>query len=154
MIIISWQVSSRSEKYLLDYREIKFMLPSFNVDVGIAKDRAWVLSTIRSASSVAQEVPPRLAFFESSVLGLARICDKLAATGPTSESKFHHQLVVNLWALFPSFCKCPSDIESALSTLTTTLGRALDDNRYPELLVSSVMILSLDDSSQHGAYVI
>jgi len=90
---------------------------------------------MKTAATTAQAVPPRLAFFQSDVLGLARICDKLAATGPASERNFHHRVVVDLWSLFPCFCKSPSDIESAMPPLVTTLCRALDDKRYPELLV-------------------
>lgn len=103
--------------------------------VGIDGDRAWILSTMKSAAMAAQASPPRLACFQSDVLGLARVCDKLAATGPIAERKFHHSRVVDLWSLFPCFCKSPIDIEAAMPSLTTTLGRALDDKRYPELLV-------------------
>lgn len=104
---------------------------------GIAKDRAWILSTLKvAASTTVQPVAPRLTFFETDVLGMARICDKLAATGGgVSTTLYNRQLVVDLWSLFPCFCRSPSDLAQALPSLTTTLGRALEDKRYPELLV-------------------
>jgi len=90
---------------------------------------------MKSAASTAQAVPPRLTFFQNEVLGLARTCDKLAATGPAQGRHFHHRLVVDLWSLFPCFCRAPSDLAEALPPLTATFCRALDDKRYPELLV-------------------
>lgn len=90
---------------------------------------------MKNAAMAAQASPPRLAFFQSDVLGLARICDKFAATGPLANRNFYHSRVVDLWSLFPCFCKSPVDIGAAMPSLTTTLGRALDDKRYPELLV-------------------
>ena len=104
---------------------------------GIAKERAWILSTLKVAASTAvQPVAPRLHFFQNDVLGMARVCDKQAAAVSGVSSKlYHRQLVVDLWSLFPCFCRSPSDLAEALPSLTTTLGRALEDKRYPELLV-------------------
>jgi ribosomal RNA-processing protein 12 len=103
--------------------------------VGIATELAWILSTMKVAATAAQAVPPRLAFFQSDVLGLARSCDKIAATSAVAEQNMYHSRVVDLWSLFPCFCKSPLDIEAAMPALTATLGRALEDKRYPELLV-------------------
>jgi hypothetical protein len=102
---------------------------------GVAIERAWILSTMKVAATTAQATQPRLAFFQSEVLGLARSCDKLAATSSVVEKNIHHRRVVDLWSLFPCFCKAPSDIETAMPTLTASLSRALEDKRYPELLV-------------------
>lgn len=101
---------------------------------GISIERAWLLLTLKSASMAAQPQQPSLSFFQAEVLGLARTCDKLAAT-IFVERNFHHTRVVELWGLFPAFCKRPSDLSSALPALTTTLARALEDSRYPQLVV-------------------
>jgi hypothetical protein len=103
-------------------------------DTGISIERAWLLLTMKSASLAAQPQQPSLFFFQAEVLGLARTCDKLAAT-IFVERNFHHTRVVELWGLFPAFCKRPSDLSSALPALTTTLARALEDSRYPQLVV-------------------
>lgn len=108
------------------------------MNVGIAKERPWVLSIIKSASMVSQPEPPRLAFFHGQVLDLARTYDMLASTGPASEKRFHRCRVVDLWSLFPCFCKSPSDIEAALPPLSETLSRAICDKRYLELTVSQM----------------
>ena len=106
---------------------------------GIATERAWILSTMKVAASAVQVIPPRLAFFQNDVLGLARISDQLATNGSSAaEMKSQRSRVLDLWHLFPCFCRSPSDIESGIPSLTVTLGRALDDKRYPELLVSLV----------------
>jgi hypothetical protein len=101
---------------------------------GISIERAWILLTLKSAAMAAQPQQPSLSFFQAEVLGLARTCDKLAAT-IFVERNFHHTRVVELWGLFPAFCKRPSDLSSALPSLTTTLARALEDSRYPQLVV-------------------
>lgn len=102
---------------------------------------------MKAAAAAAQPAPPRLAFFQSDVMELARSCDKLAATSSASVQNFHRCRVVDLWSLFPCFCKSPSDVETVMPTLTPSLSRALDDKRYPELLVCfSWKILSSDPS--------
>ena len=98
---------------------------------------------MKAAAMTVQAVPPRLAFFQSDVLGLARICDRIAATAPKPERNFHHRVVVDLWSLFPCFCISPSDIEAAMPTLVTTLCRACDDKRYPEFLVRCTWTLKI-----------
>jgi ribosomal RNA-processing protein 12 len=91
---------------------------------------------MKAAASTVQPNPPRLAFFQTMVLSLARSCDKLAAAGTAKDQRAHRDRVIALWSLFPCFCKHPADIESTVPTFTATLGRALEDKRYPELLVS------------------
>ena len=70
---------------------------------------------------------------------MARVCDRLAVNSGKSQS-FHRARVIDLWSLFPVFCKDPVDIEESLAPLGTTLGRAIQDKRYPELLVSLFMV--------------
>ena len=101
----------------------------------VATERAWILMTMKVAATAAQATPPRLAFFQSDVLGMARCCDKLAAASPVAEQRKLRKRVVDLWSLFPCFCRSPSDIEAAMPKMTATLSRALEDKRYPELLV-------------------
>jgi hypothetical protein len=93
---------------------------------------------MKDAATAAQVVPPRLVFFQNDVLELGRLCDQLATKSTSdSEKKNLRTRVIDLWCLFPCFCRAPSDIEAALPSLTVTLGRVLNDKRYPELLVSS-----------------
>lgn len=90
--------------------------------------------TLKSAASVAQPNRPRLSHFQQHVLSLARDCDKLAVTSKKDRA-FHHHRVVDLWSLFPVYCKGPCDVAASLSTLATTLSRAIADKRYPQLVV-------------------
>lgn len=116
-----------------------FFRPPCFANEGIVSDRAWILSVMKVAATAAQVVPPRLAFFQNDVLGLARLSDQLAIDGPSaSEMKSQRSRVLDLWNLFPCFCKSPSDVGNGLAPLTVVLGRALEDKRYPELLVRSV----------------
>jgi ribosomal RNA-processing protein 12 len=108
--------------------------PSIFEFEGIAPDRAWILTVMKVAATAVQVMPPRLAFFQKDVLGLARISDQLALGTKNQRSR-----VLDLWNLFPCFCRSPSDVESGLPTLTVILGRALEDKRYPELLVRSFL---------------
>ena len=102
---------------------------------GIDLQRAWILSKMKTAATVALPNPPRLSFFQAQVLDLARACDKLAAASQ-ADSNFHRMRVLELWSLLPCFCQSPSDIDTSLGPLATTLGRAITDKRYPELVVS------------------
>jgi hypothetical protein len=104
---------------------------------GIGAERAWILPTMKVAATAAQPTQPRLAFFQSEVLRLARDCDTLAATG-NKDRNFHHTRVTELWSLFPCFCNSPSDVDAVMPSLITTIGRALEDKRYPQLVVSLV----------------
>jgi hypothetical protein len=89
-----------------------------------------------AAMTAVRPAPPKLAFFQTEVLGLARDCDRMAATCPPAERNFHRQRVIDLWSLFGCFCKSPSDVASVMPSLSTTLGKALEDKRYPKLVVS------------------
>jgi NUC173 domain len=112
-----------------------------NCNTIIAFDRAWVLSMMKSASSNRSGVPPRLEFFQRNVLELARQCDTLSKQSTSSTASIRNASrtrVVELWNLFPCFCSAiPADIVQVLPSLNVTLGRVLEDKRYPELLVSA-----------------
>jgi NUC173 domain len=89
---------------------------------------------MKTAALASQPEHPKLAFFQSSVLGLARVCDKLATTTKKNHN-FYQARVVDLWSLLPCFCKAPTDIDDVLPSLATTFGKALEDKRYPQLVV-------------------
>jgi ribosomal RNA-processing protein 12 len=101
---------------------------------GISVDQAWILPVLKSSMQIAQSQTSRLAFFQQEILAIARVCDRLAATANAEKKNFHHARVVDLWSLLPCFCLRPSDVESSLPALTTTLCRAIEDNRYPQLV--------------------
>lgn len=103
----------------------------------ISTERAWILNVIKSSLSMdSNPYRPRLAFFQSHVLGLARKCDMASANDHLTavEASIQRSRVVDLWCLFPSFCLHPLDIEVTFPALAQTLVRAMSDKRYPELL--------------------
>lgn len=111
-----------------------------NVNHGaVSNERSWVLNAIKSSVSTdASPYRPRLAFFQSHVLGLARKCDAASASDHLTavEASIQRSRVIDLWSLFPSFCLRPLDIEVTFPALSQTIVRAMGDKRYPELLVS------------------
>lgn len=100
-------------------------------------ERVWLLATLKSAAAIAQPSPPTLSFFQTKVLGLAHLCDAKVVQS-SKDSQFYRMRVVELWSFLSFFCKAPSDLESMLPSLCKTLGGALRDNRYPELVVSMI----------------
>lgn len=86
----------------------------------------------------AQPQSPNLSFFQKDVLGMARICDKLAHSTSSNATRNIQKLrVIEIWALFPCFCIGPADLPLVMPTLSTTLSRAMEDKRYPQLVVGS-----------------
>lgn len=85
---------------------------------------------------------PSLDFFQKSILGLARQCDAFGANNPTT-APFHRARVIDLWSLFPCFCRHPTDVEATFPALSQTLIRAMGDSRYHELVVSAAGVLLL-----------
>jgi hypothetical protein len=112
-----------------------------NENTIIELDRAWVLSVMKSAASNRSNIPPHLEFFQKNVLELARQCDTISKQSKASKASIRNAArarVIDLWNLFPCFCLAvPSDIVQVLPSLHVTLGRVLEDKRYPELLVSA-----------------
>jgi hypothetical protein len=92
---------------------------------------AWVFDVIKRV--VVGKIPSRLSFFQSDVLPLARYFDAMFANGGPSGEMCRSQ-VVNLWSLFPVFCRSPSDTEHAIPELAPILIKAMHDGRYPELI--------------------
>ena len=103
----------------------------------ISNDRAWILNVLKEASSQSNQFRPRMAFFDSFVLGLARRCDKASASDNKTavESSIQKSRVVDLWSLFPCFCVNPVDIGITLPAIQGKLAKAMKDDRYPQLLV-------------------
>lgn len=108
---------------------------------GIHPDRTWLLPVLKSASaSTSAHHRPNLAFFQGTILALARKCD--AATAAPSltaaEADAQKARVLELWSLLPAFCSNPADVEVTFPTLSQTLIKAVADKRYPQLVVSLV----------------
>ena len=103
----------------------------------VSDERAWVLDVIKSSlPRGSSPYRPRLAFFQSHVLELARKCDAASATNSITalEASVQKSRVIDLWSLFPSFCINTSDIELTFPSLAQTLVRAMSDKRYPQLM--------------------
>ena len=108
---------------------------------GIHPDRTWLLPVLKSASaSTSAHHRPNLAFFQGTILALARKCD--AATAASSltaaEADAQKARVLELWSLLPAFCSNPADVEVTFPTLSQTLIKAVADKRYPQLVVSLI----------------
>ena len=109
---------------------------------GIHPDRTWLLPVLKSASaSTSAHHRPNLAFFQGTILALARKCD--AATAASSltaaEADAQKARVLELWSLLPAFCSNPADVEVTFPTLSQTLIKAVADKRYPQLVVSLIL---------------
>lgn len=103
----------------------------------VSNERAWILDVIKSSLSIdSNPYRPRLAFYQSHVLGLARKCDAASASDNLTavEASIQRSRVIDLWGLFPSFCLHPLDIEVTFPALAQTFVKAMGDKRYPELL--------------------
>ena len=110
-----------------------FRWPNSVATNGIGTDRAWILSTLKGAAMTAQPESPHLAFFQNTILEMARAMDRLTST-TKKDGALHRARVVDLWNLFPCFCKAPIDIAESLPPLAVILSKALEDKRYPQLI--------------------
>ena len=90
---------------------------------------------MKTAGSLGGNYDLKLTFFHENVLPLARHYDALSFK-EQSKSSSRRSLVLGLWALFPCFCRNPTDLDSCLPKLAPLLVRAMNDTRYPELVVS------------------
>ena len=105
----------------------------------ISNKRAWILNVARtSLTNQSSPYRPRLAFFQTHMLGIARKCDAASASTnfTAAQSSIQKSRVTDVWSLFPSFCKNPIDIEITFPSLAQTLVRAMADERYPQIMVS------------------
>lgn len=108
-------------------------VPLFILVVGINMANSWLLPVMKTAAGAALGRRPHLAFFQSNILDLARRCATNVAGA--SDKASYDSWVVGLWSLFPCFCQNPVDIASRLDKLTPTLVKAMEDKRYPQILV-------------------
>lgn len=117
--------------------------------LGTARERGWIITIMKSASHLAQPFPLELAFFQDEVLALARRFDRVVSTGPPKYKLENRLGVIETWKLLPCvFEQLPPDVTERLSTLTTTMTKALEDTRYPEL--TPVICQSLSQLAKCG----
>lgn len=94
----------------------------------ISPHRAWLLPLLKSSATAASTAPPKLEFFQTTILGLARQCDAL-------QTNFGKARVLDLWSLLSCFCvQAPPDFADVFPNLAQTLVRAMGDERYPQLV--------------------
>lgn len=102
--------------------------------VGVDLSLSWLLPVMKTASGSALGKRPQLNFFQKNVLGLARTCAMTVTK--VSDRNLLDKWVVGIWNLFPCFCQHPVDLEEGFPNLIPTLVKAMEDKRYPQLLVS------------------
>jgi hypothetical protein len=93
---------------------------------------------MNTSGSFSENSRLHLSFFHRKVLPLARHHDTLSGKDP-AKFLFYKGRVLGLWSLFPCFCRRPADFASAFPILAPVLVRAMNDERYPELVVSQTM---------------
>ncbi len=121
----------------------------------IPSSSVWLLHAAMKSSPSA---PSSLAHFRDTILPLARAHDK-AASSPNAtsvESNQHRQRVADAWALLPLYCRLsPPDVEDVFPKLAQILVKAVQDKRYPSVLLSvcsSIRLLvdaAADDSTTY-----
>jgi ribosomal RNA-processing protein 12 len=130
---------------------------------GLATSRQWLVPVLREhigkgplgnsgagggkvvSLSSAPVHRPRLAFFQSHILGLARKCENrraecdsggsVSVAGSAIEAKHQSACSMQLWSLLPGFCEQASDVTASFKNIARILGKALEDKRYPELMM-------------------
>jgi ribosomal RNA-processing protein 12 len=111
----------------------------------ISPHRAWLLPVLKCSAIAASTTPPRLKFFQTTILGLARQCD-------SEQTNFGKARVIDLWSLLNCFCvQAPPDFAEVFPDFAQTLVRAMGDERYPQLvtiLCGSLKILA--QATQHS----
>eukprot|EP00980_Cylindrotheca_fusiformis_P013508 scaffold3450_cov114-Cylindrotheca_fusiformis.AAC.13 len=92
----------------------------------VVKKPVSLLRLIKSAGSIGGSYDLHLSFFQNTVLPLARHFDSQSENEPK---------VLALWGLFSCFCRKPVDLEVSFPELAPVLVRAMNDKRYPELIM-------------------
>jgi hypothetical protein len=104
--------------------------------VGVSWKRLWLLPLLVEHS---KKCASSLNFFFTYVLGRAKLCEQAAreadaATPPNAlHAKLHRTQSMHLWKLFPSFCKCPTDLPTMMATCLPTMKGALSDEKHTVL---------------------
>ncbi|GBG28410.1 RRP12-like protein [Hondaea fermentalgiana] len=104
---------------------------------GVAAIRLWLVPLLRENIGTGS-ASTRLAYFRSNILSTAEKCERAsqdASLGPNS-AKAQQTRFMQLWSLLPGFCLRAEDIDrpEGLRALAPVLGKAMTDDRYPELV--------------------
>lgn len=97
---------------------------------------SWMIDVMKVSGLVISDNGLHLSFFHEQVLPLAREFDSLYVKGSTAGNAVLRSQVINLWALFPVFCRAPKDLDIAFPKIAPILIKAMSDERYPEFVVS------------------
>ncbi len=98
---------------------------------------SWLIDVMKVSGQIISDKRLHLSFFHEQVLPLAREFDSLFVKGSTAGNAVFRSQVINLWSLFPVFCRAPEDIDVAFPKLAPILMKAMTDERYPEFVVST-----------------
>ena len=82
--------------------------------------------------------PQEASAIQERVLDVARRC--ATTVGGASSKSSYDEWVIGLWGLFPCFCQHPEDLQQHLEKLIPTLIKAMEDARYPQLLVRATCL--------------
>mmetsp|Transcript_2966 Transcript_2966/g.3344 ORF Transcript_2966/g.3344 Transcript_2966/m.3344 type:complete len:1294 (+) Transcript_2966:140-4021(+) len=102
---------------------------------------SWLIDVMKVSGLVVTDNQLHLSFFQDEALPLAREFDALSVKSSTGTAICRSQ-VINMWNLFPVFCRRPVDLDVALPKLAPILIKALNDQRYPEFV--TVICTGLD----------
>lgn len=97
---------------------------------------SWMIEVMKTSGLVISDNRLHLSFFHEQVLPLAREFDALYVKGSTAGNAVFRSQVINLWALFPVFCRAPVDLEDAFPKLAPILIKAMSDEKYPEFVTA------------------
>lgn len=104
----------------------------------IGQQRSWLIPLLLSHSKAASStIRPRLGFFQTTILGLARKCDGLTGNSNLSalELSVAKTQCVEMWSLLAGFCdNHPTDIVECFPRLAQIFNKAILDKRYPQLI--------------------
>lgn len=106
---------------------------------GTPNQYSWIIDAMKVSGLIVSDNRLHLSFFQDEVLPLAREFDAIFVKGSTGTSICRSQ-VINLWNLFPVFCRMPADLDVALPKLAPIILKAMNDQRYPEFVVSNLYI--------------
>ena len=97
---------------------------------------SWMIDVMKVSGHIISDNELHLSFFHEQVLPLAREFDALYVKGSTAGNAVFRSQVINLWTLFPVFCRAPVDLETSFPKLAPILIKAMSDEKYPEFVVS------------------
>uniref|UniRef100_A0A7S0XQM2 RRP12 HEAT domain-containing protein n=1 Tax=Pseudo-nitzschia delicatissima TaxID=44447 RepID=A0A7S0XQM2_9STRA len=115
----------------------------------IPNQYSWLIDVMKVSGQIISDKRLHLSFYHEQVLPLAREFDSLFVKGSTAGNAVFRSQVINLWSLFPVFCRAPEDIDVAFPKLAPILMKAMTDERYPEFVTA---ICSGLDALATGVY--